>query len=471
MGFYNAPDSSGETLINVIKDVFIRHNLPLQNVVGYSFDTAANMSGSCKGVQARLMQYCPHAMYVPCCNHTLDLVLQEAARQIRSVNDAIQFVKDVANVIRESSKRRGIYESLFGKYEVVRNLLSLCPTRWCVRALSMKRVIDNYEKVMDTLNIMNGDQTIRGDARARIAGFAKKGRESKTYVKIVLTYEIFKSCEETAKVLQGQCVTASAALQCINILRETLSNLRSEDRLLQLLDSATSHAINNLHLKLHKEARHTKTPRSIRHDEKTADDEKIPAWQCIRMEFFEALDLMLQELHVRFENQGLQRTATYEDILVKAAKGSLSEDEEQILMSMHFPETINKRRLSVQLSQLSIVIPVECKGNLPENALQMSHVMSSMNRITRLLFSEVEKLLTMILSLPTSVASAERTFSCLRRIKTWLRSTMGQSRLTHLAIMNVHSTRISELDMMELMHNFIMKTSERQATFGMIGTL
>ena len=37
-----------------------------------------------------------------------------------------------------------------------------------------------------------------------------------------------------------------------------------------------------------------------------------------------------------------------------------------------------------------------------------------------------------------SVASAERSFSALRRLKTWLRSSMGEDRLSGLALLNVH---------------------------------
>lgn len=40
--------------------------------------------------------------------------------------------------------------------------------------------------------------------------------------------------------------------------------------------------------------------------------------------------------------------------------------------------------------------------------------------------------------LPVCTATAERSFSCLRRLKTWLRSTMTESQLTGLAMMHLH---------------------------------
>jgi len=40
--------------------------------------------------------------------------------------------------------------------------------------------------------------------------------------------------------------------------------------------------------------------------------------------------------------------------------------------------------------------------------------------------------------LPVPAATAERSFSLLQRLKTWLRNTMMQDRLTGLAVMNFH---------------------------------
>ena len=50
----------------------------------------------------------------------------------------------------------------------------------------------------------------------------------------------------------------------------------------------------------------------------------------------------------------------------------------------------------------------------------------------------IRKLLQILCTLPVSVATAERSFSTLRRIKTWTRATMGEDRLSGLALMHVH---------------------------------
>ena len=128
LGFYNAPDSTADTLFKVIKDVFLRLGIPMDRLQGYCFDGASNMSGRISGLQKRLTDVCEGALYVHCSNHSLDLVLQEVCRDVRLVADSLNFVREVTNVIRESSKRGSLFESMFEQGEAKR-LLGLCPTR------------------------------------------------------------------------------------------------------------------------------------------------------------------------------------------------------------------------------------------------------------------------------------------------------------------------------------------------------
>lgn len=54
------------------------------------------------------------------------------------------------------------------------------------------------------------------------------------------------------------------------------------------------------------------------------------------------------------------------------------------------------------------------------------------------LFTEVETLVRLLMVVPVSSVEAERSFSGLCRLKTWLRSSMGQKRLNGAAVCHVH---------------------------------
>ena len=58
-------------------------------------------------------------------------------------------------------------------------------------------------------------------------------------------------------------------------------------------------------------------------------------------------------------------------------------------------------------------------------------------------FPNVTELLKIIAVLPMRSTGAERSFSCIRRIYTWLRNTMTTERLSNLAIITMHANAVT----------------------------
>ena len=84
----------------------------------------------------------------------------------------------------------------------------------------------------------------------------------------------------------------------------------------------------------------------------------------------------------------------------------------------------------------------------------------------RRLFPKVGRLLRLLLVSPASACTAESSFCALRRLKTWLRSTMTQRRLNCIMVCHVHSDRLHNLDQHEILNTFIMKNDQRRHIFG-----
>src|SRR6218665_259476 len=81
------------------------------------------------------------------------------------------------------------------------------------------------------------------------------------------------------------------------------------------------------------------------------------------------------------------------------------------------------------------------------------------------LFSELVKLLRLFLTMPATSCSAERSFSCLRRLKTYLRSTLTQQCLSHVALLHCHRERSDLIDLREICNAFIAKNDLGASTF------
>jgi hypothetical protein len=69
--------------------------------------------------------------------------------------------------------------------------------------------------------------------------------------------------------------------------------------------------------------------------------------------------------------------------------------------------------------------------------------------------------LRILLTMSVTVASAERSFSKLKLIKNYPRTTMSQQRLTSLAVIAIECEVINDLDMSELIRNFAAVTARK----------
>ena len=74
------------------------------------------------------------------------------------------------------------------------------------------------------------------------------------------------------------------------------------------------------------------------------------------------------------------------------------------------------------------------------------------------LFPNIHCLLSTLAVLPVTSCEAEHCISCLRRLKTYLRSTMGQERLSELALLHIHDFPIN-ID--EIVDDFAIKHPRR----------
>jgi len=82
---------------------------------------------------------------------------------------------------------------------------------------------------------------------------------------------------------------------------------------------------------------------------------------------------------------------------------------------------------------------------------------------------EVVKLCKLYLVNPATTATAERSFSRLRRLKTYLRASLSQRKLNHLLVLSLYSDEVDALDMNAIVNDFIRRgDSKRRNAFALL---
>jgi len=77
--------------------------------------------------------------------------------------------------------------------------------------------------------------------------------------------------------------------------------------------------------------------------------------------------------------------------------------------------------------------------------------------------SEVMKVIKLLLIMPATNAVNERSASALRRVKTYLRTTMHQDRFNHLMILHIHKDAVDKLAFDKCINEFISLNAHRSS--------
>lgn len=122
--------------------------------------------------------------------------------------------------------------------------------------------------------------------------------------------------------------------------------------------------------------------------------------------------------------------ATLEALLLKGCK---QEDVSELdIVKELYEGDVNFSNLEVQFQMIAPGL----KDDISFSAIVQYLV--SLSEQVRSIYSEIVILVELILIMPATNATSERSFSALRRIKTYLRTTMSHQRLNDLMILYVH---------------------------------
>jgi len=164
LGMYKVSSTTGETLTQVIIDVLTRCNLSVDKLRGQCYDGASNMSGTFTGVQARIQQMQPRALYVHCTAHSLNLALHETTSEVPYIRDSLQYLNDAAKC-----KCKALLEHAKG------HIKSLCPTHWTMRSAGIDIALQNYGAILEALEEVAG-QTGRDESHTKARGLLEQFR-------------------------------------------------------------------------------------------------------------------------------------------------------------------------------------------------------------------------------------------------------------------------------------------------------
>ena len=422
------------------------------------------MSRIRNGVQAIFKQEETKALYVHCLTHNLNLCLQDASKKYKILWNTMDFIYNLIQLIKFSPKQLTVFENfrkeiIFNSGEITSSLRVLCPTRWTVRHASISSILKNYKILQSTLQEV---QEGHDEYAAKANGLLSKMEIFETYFGLQFAYLLFAPAEQFSTNVQAVDITVQEAVRGARLLVSHLKSLRTETMFNRFYDQTLKGS-----QPLTEEPilpRHCKLPKRL--DSGSSTHQYQSAKDLHHHAYYEALDLVSEEVTRRFEQEDLFIIKEIEMLMIKYSNGNF-EDAVPENVNNFLKDDVDLSRLQIQLRMLPNLIKIAFNDSVKE-VTNIRTIASAMleSEVYQKMLTEIHKLLISYFTFPVTTSTAERSFSSLRRLKTYLRNMMNPCRLNNVFLLRVHKSRTDALDLVTIAKKFISANSRRENYFG-----
>ncbi|XP_029340903.1 52 kDa repressor of the inhibitor of the protein kinase-like [Acyrthosiphon pisum] len=296
-------------------------------------------------------------------------------------------------------------------------LKKVCPTRWEARHESVSALKERYVDVLKSLTFYS--LTSKKAEERCIAVSLKKKMESFEFVLMLGLWErVLRSLHGTSKTLQQHDIDLQVARNRLNDSFSSIQNLRDD------------------YTNIVKYAKEMCKKLNI-----TESNFKIKI-------FLPLIDTVLNQLRVRFES--LKEVCDVFEFL--KPESIIKSKESKLIKSCYdfvllYKSDVGSELVSQILSLKEIIVNNNLKSISNLAIFIVQHNFSTS-------YSEVLAACILFLTLPVTVAIAEWSFSKLKLIKNYLRNSMGQTRLSNIAVLNIEQHRTAKLSLDNIISQF-----------------
>ena len=407
---------------------------------GQGYDNASTMSGIHSGVQQTIKNINPKALFVPCENHTLNLAGVHAIGSSRLSERFFAVLERLYAFFAASPYRWGVLL----KHAPI-TLKRVIDTRWSAHRAAVNALHTDFDEIMDALEeLCNPSENLntRGDAH---------GIQEAIQIFTFFSFLCFW------KVILRESHDAQTYLQQKGLLLEQFSNkmkaffhflVQERDNLVK--DSVEAAIKKCTELEIPIEDRIVRRRRRMPGEH--AKDAGLSIVEEVRRCMFQALDRFKREADTRFTS--IHRL---NDMFGFLNPHTLLQSESHKVFSDAFKITyddeVDFSELAVEIDRFKrLVLSSETTFDRNATAFDVLQWL-----VKSCLLDSTPYLclcLKLYLTIGVSIASCERSFSKLKMIKSYLRSTMSDDRLSALSILSVERDYVQQLDFEDIVADF-----------------
>lgn len=429
----------GKLVIDKIKQL----NLNINNCIGISTDDCSTMTSEACGAVSTIQKEAVNAIHCPCQNHALNLSISHTSK-VTAIRNSVSIMKQTCFFLNASSKRSALLAQ-----KLDRKLIDLCETRWSERhdaVLQFRHLLPNIRSALESISKWK-----ERDCAIKAAGLWKSLGESSTIIAIFCLSDLLTCTKSLSIYFQQEKIDLKTARYELNLTLNQLERRREK----------AEQYFNNLYLEICDVAEHINCkisiPRiverqSFRENYSTNNIEDYYR-QSI---YIPALDNMVEDLKNRFS----KNTLDVYNLSTMFPRNDFHADVECL------KELIRKYQSFLEYSPeivLADLIQELERWNLhwdnKKEETESIGAIDLLNECNAIIYPRINFFLRISCTLSVSNASAERSFSALKRLLTWMRTTMTEDRLVGLALLHIHKDMT--IDPYKIIDRFATKKKRR----------
>ena len=379
-------------------------------LTGLAADGASVMSGELSGVQAQLKTIHPHLIYIHCVAHRLNLVI---VNSLSKCCVEILTIVDKLHSVFNSAKTNDVFAKIQKENKVnVHAVPERSETRWSSMFFVLDILCSPYQEILLTL-FKRGNDT--DEPAVTCAGLCHKMASGKMILTCVILKNVFAATTNLSDILRNPHLEWSSAVHEIGMTRKLLGQLKSGASLSSVVGGATV-----ISEKCSIPLNITSPVYSIRSHIGTAE----VSLRGFTKDFTTKMcNKILDEMLLRFPLESMIVLAGIDSLNPRSARFL----EEKLLLQLvdyYGADTL-------QINRTLLVFEVRKYKLSCESSNQGNSVIINPDHHPNLM-----KLFHLKRSLPVSSAEAERSFSTMKRVKSYLRNRLTDEKLAELCLLS-----------------------------------
>lgn len=415
MGFFNVSrGKTAEDLKNILVEVLKVYNFE-SKLVCQTYDGAAVMASELNGLQKKIKELAPYSIFIHCYAHKLNLVLSQSAGEVKEARIFFQTLTGFPAFFSHSSKRMQALEE-----NGCPRVPSHVATRWNSLSRLISMIYSNRDQLVKVFTWMIENDNFDDESVRNCKGFISFLQDFEFVFLLYVFNSLFERTEILFEYLQNQSYDIKFCSEKIKNTKNFIQNCRTHEKFEEIFNEVA----NIIQQPVMRGSRLRSTN----------------ILQHYRAIYFEILDNVLAQMEVRFKDTeqlefmkliDKSKFEQYKKSFPEALFSNFSKTYDNIFDFQRLKSELkvfyDENDLTEELNSVNDFAKSFCTTGLKET------------------LHELYKLFLLIITIPVTSSSTERSFSCLKRIKTYSRSTCGQNRLSHLALISIEKELVKSI--------------------------